>query len=785
MAVPTLSASTMYRGALTMLNMASVPMSAAMSAVTDSAITSWSITRTSGTDGHFTTPTDGTSPVPTQAGVDAALAGGPYVFDVKATNTTGESLAAVLTINIRASTYSTSKRSELATINPGTDTNAARINGRTLEFARWATDLGLGNTATPIYFNRWRCSGANRCVVKHEDPTDPCDLGRTNIRLPRNIDFDSLRVNSFERTSPTDSGDKAWYLYGTGPSAMALSTESVRWLDTYDSPGVDGILAVSGLPDVTKTVTGIQIQVPAAGLATGVEFNNWESYGTQSGVSYITDPDSTLEVTWNGRTVHRYFCNNGATVNDTLLGASSVHYDFLVHMSFVRDPNQPGLHLDGIQVQNGQDINDWTIDKWYFIQADGEAGSTKGLWNRDSGGVWSKVGMTIGNMILLTRADRGVVVSGTDADHVFSMANFTHLRQASGVYGLFYQLPTQQIDDTPPKNFPELDLREDTNPAYATCVRGIVHGSINNPNGVSLTTVESLNDEADISAWFPNAAWICNDTIQGLTEANAGVVAYSGVDDTRWDGTVDEVLAVVETACTPALGGSAMLPDGRYKGAKFPDGSDNDGTVYVASAPTTYTLQALAESPLGDAIVLTTTLDQPATAITTITLAPSGVAGVTSGNPIVIAIGEISGSATFTPSALGTLTTSSTNNRSLTDPAAAVTQVIAAPNYITQGVDDPTVIVGATVEITYQLDADATQIVTITPTKAVLTGSYSAATVAIPVGQRSVSVNLTLTAAATGTVNCTNNRSLDNPTDITIRVRERALGAALKMRLRK
>ena len=62
--------------------------------------------------------------------------------------------------------------------------------------------------------------------------------------------------------------------------------------------------------------------------------------------------------------------------------------------------------------------------------------------------------------------------------------------------------------------------------------------------------------------------------------ANATVQNYDGVDDARWHGTVDEVLADIIEAFTPLVGGLMMNLDGTYNGSRFPDGSLNDGSVY-------------------------------------------------------------------------------------------------------------------------------------------------------------------------------------------------------------
>jgi len=92
------------------------------------------------------------------------------------------------------------------------------------------------------------------------------------------------------------------------------------------------------------------------------------------------------------------------------------------------------------------------------------------------------------------------------------------------------------------------------------------------------------------------------------------------------------------------------------------------------------------------------------------------------------------------------------------------------PSLITSSAPASAMVVNQTLTITFQLDAAANQAVTITPAVSGVSGSFSAATVEIGVGQASGTVNFTPTTAGTASITCTNNRSLTNPTALTISV---------------
>ncbi len=273
--------------------------------VSGSGITSWAITLTGGTAAHWTTPTDGTSPTPTAAGVAAALAGGPYTFNVTATNGDGTSNTVVLTINVVANTFSVSKRSEINAVTTGGDAQAAVINGKTVEFARGSTDLALavypsgntGSTTGVVLFKNWRCSGANRCTIQHEDPDFPCDLGRITVQAGVNLDFVSLRINTALRFNLEGTVEFGWSLERTG-TALGGNCTGIRLLDTFGSCGLDGV------PGNPATVNGISFTA-GTGLVSA-DLYNFEVYRCCKGIVWgVSGSSSTYQVTFHGRTPWR------------------------------------------------------------------------------------------------------------------------------------------------------------------------------------------------------------------------------------------------------------------------------------------------------------------------------------------------------------------------------------------------------------------------------------------------------------------------------------------------
>lgn len=93
-------------------------------------------------------------------------------------------------------------------------------------------------------------------------------------------------------------------------------------------------------------------------------------------------------------------------------------------------------------------------------------------------------------------------------------------------------------------------------------------------------------------------------------------------------------------------------------------------------------------------------------------------------------------------------------------PPAAITSSIA----VTEAV------VGQPVEVTFQLDAVANQSVSIDPGVSGVTGTFSPDPVSIAISEATGTTTFTPTSAGTASITCTNNRSLTNPTAITLPV---------------
>jgi hypothetical protein len=567
---PGLTPLTQRRGALTKAGAGSVPLADLMAP--GESIASWVIQHASGTAGHWTTPSDGTSPAPTAAGVTAGLNGGPYVFTVTAVGTDGNSAQANLTINVVADVYTISKRTEILGVTAGGDSRSSLIAGKAVEFARGSTDFAT-NVAGALTFKFWRATSAAHCIIRHEDPDNPCDLNRFVLRRCAYLDFVSVVSNAATRIA-SYSSEYSWYL-GGGGTTDAPDQKNIRFLDTYGSCGVSA-------PDTTAPPTWIT-GVYFGSDCSDIEFYNWEQYGTSNGFFFY--PSVVVTATFHGRTVNRYFSAN-VWRTDQLIGASSLHFDNLLMMSPFTDSSQPGVHADGFQAQNGSDVQNVTCDLYQFFVADGNLTAAQSFFSRAPAAAptdYSLLGMTLGAVEILLRARGCMTVSGWDATHVFSARFITIMQQRSGVYGQDYYVGGALVAANSPQYAlsPKPILNSALTSSNLTFANAFIpDGFTQTPSGFSTATIVNASGAVDYTPWYPNSGWISSAAIQTLLTANATVQNYDGVDDERWHGTVDEVLADVINAFTPTEGGLMMNPDGTYNGSRFPDGSINDGSVY-------------------------------------------------------------------------------------------------------------------------------------------------------------------------------------------------------------
>jgi len=102
-------------------------------------------------------------------------------------------------------------------------------------------------------------------------------------------------------------------------------------------------------------------------------------------------------------------------------------------------------------------------------------------------------------------------------------------------------------------------------------------------------------------------------------------------------------------------------------------------------------------------------------------------------------------------------------------PPAAITSSIA----VTEAV------VGQPVEVTFQLDAVANQSVSIDPGVSGVAGTFSPDPVSIAISEATGTTTFTPTSAGTASITCANNRSLTNPTAITLPVTAPAVDPTL------
>lgn len=568
--VPTIASQVIHRGDLTKAGAGGVSVSAIM-VFPDPGVGNWTIT-SGNSAAHWTVTAQ--EIVPTTTGAAAHLNLGPYILTM-ADSVTG--LSGQLTINIRANTYTISKMSEVAAVCSGGDGQAASINGKTVEFARYATDFALATFANPITFLKWRCSGVSRCTIQHEDYAHPSTLANIQVRLCQQIDFVSIRVNPATRIASTD---KAWYVRSTTPSADAVDTNDIRWLDTHGSCGVDG----TGVPALN--VTGMYIETGSNAIGTGVvtnlAFYNWEMYHVNQGIFVNQQAWHVLvSATWYGRTVLRYWSANALRASYSSGDSPSLHFEHLVCMSPVFDIAASGVHVDGYQAQNGEDIQNLLLDQYDWIFADGDDTSGQGFFSRAPAGApsnYSLIGSTIGSYIYCGRSTHSLTVNGSDTTHPFSAGQITFITQWSGVYGT----SGTGWNNTPGAVFSNAcAITLNAGNTNAAVTNAAIQGTVVNTSGTVPTNVTFNSGGGDVSAYLPSATWISSNTLKSTAQANPTAQNYSALDDSRWHGTVDQVLASVVTALTPTLNGALKNVDGTYRGALFPNGTRNDGSVYV------------------------------------------------------------------------------------------------------------------------------------------------------------------------------------------------------------
>jgi hypothetical protein len=542
---------TAYRGALTLASAAGVNMGALVA--TPFNATASTYTLTSGTSGHWTTPTDGTFPTPNGTGAAAFLNGGPYVFSYTCTDGL-RSASGTLTINIRANTYTASTSVQLASIKA-----LGAFDGKTVEFAKGSTGFASATDASPINFD-WRA--ATSCTITHEDTSVPCTVGNIKLSGANNLTFSHIVVTPNDRLTAS-ALQKAWYILSnaTGSTTVTLNA-----------------CGVNGPADPLKTVYGVYIDArnQAVTLTTQDLTLKWVQYGI---FPLYNDASFAYTANHNGQTTVRYFtadANRYGAISGT--GNQTIYYENLVVMSPMYDRTNPNIHCDGLQ-QNQSSIvatGAVTLDRYTFILADGNECATDGVLTSSATG-----GPTIRNFIYIGRALHAMSFYITDSTHMPRVGNATALLQWSGIYGSDVPantygtgLPSTELNYRPDGNLnPTVVLASTVASDGAIIKDTFVYGNFANSSPYVLpASVTNNASNADVSATLPNASWITSTTLRNtaLLPAN-DVDNYTGLADSRWTADTDSVLASVIAALTPASGTvGAVSSDGSRPLATFP-----------------------------------------------------------------------------------------------------------------------------------------------------------------------------------------------------------------------
>nr|WP_260176001.1 GDSL-type esterase/lipase family protein [Acetobacter oeni] len=246
----------------------------------------------------------------------------------------------------------------------------------------------------------------------------------------------------------------------------------------------------------------------------------------------------------------------------------------------------------------------------------------------------------------------------------------------------------------------------------------------------------------------------------------------SGTTFANW-GLIDEVAIF-----SPARDTTAYTPETvPYTGTETGlvalyhlDGNGTDSTV-AAVASTTYTLTGSASLVEGTAATYTLTPNNSGPATAVVVTPASTITGTFSPATITLPAGVTTGvTFTFTPSATGAGTISTTNNGSLTDPAALTISVASSSTpfstYTLIGPVSLTVGSASTFTVTPGAGAANSSAITITPASTV-TGTFTPASVTFTAGSTSAATfTFTPGASGTGDLTTTNSASLTNPSAI-------------------
>ena len=786
MAAPVLQAHTMSRLNKTKSAAGGVPLAQFM-VVSGTGITSWAITLSGGTASHWNLPVDGSSPTPTSTGDTAELNGGPYTFSVTATNADGTSAPAVLTINVPSARvgYTVSTPSQIDSgLRLGTEGGLSiksQLGGRYVEIARGAeTQFPQGTSATFRGFNLHTGSftvtsedTANRSAVARVF----CNGGCSRIIFTEFNIYSSIAAHGPDVGLPPDGGNSQ------NPALIAVAYNSS--FGTCTDLTFDDILlgAPVSASFASQWLSGVDIAGQSTSPytpATGITVSNVTMDRVKDGIRTSRVNSSTFE----NLTIDR-FCSNSMFLG----GFTNNTFRNIIVVRPTLNRADVGDHRDFMQVGSGaptSNYDSFVFDQIYLISADGNSASQGPFFDDVSYYQSLVTGFTQNNQSLSNIFADPCVQQGIhmDGGSGWDVARATIIRGECA--------EAQNIDAS-------------GNYVAATFITPVVDGSnyVSTTGIVSKSAVQSFAADV-LTGNFPDITTL-NSDLSSITALPAGGTGFTSQNEAVRAAYYDEffqepgraidypnltpaqILAEIRLAYAPVLLGPLRNADGTYNGAFFPDGTNNDGTVYQATPPSEITSSApVSAATVGEPVTVTFQLDAAANLAVTITPAVGGVSGSFDPATVLIPVSSASGTTDFTASSAGTSSITATDDRGLTDPAALVLTIsaaVAAPTVYTQSLSSAAIPLGGAIDITYVLDAAATADVTITPAST-LAGAFSTATVVIPFGQTTGAVTFIPSVNGSGVLSAINDRSLANPSNAAFSVSRTIRGQLIKMGIR-
>ena len=476
------------------------------------------LTLTSGTSGHWTLPTDGTHPVPTSTGVSAGLNGGPYVFEG-----TVDGSPVVLTINVRADTWTVATWAELDAVR----TIAAA--GDKIELAR-AADAGFDNGTSVRRLDNWRF--ASETTIQSESAASPTAMSRVELRYPNNLTIKDVVFQAKTRTVQGGVTNYTVFLRnptGAGPNTLRIEDALVQGVGDNPAEWIDGFRISSEIDTapfdlVTKN---IRLERVAAGF-------------------YLNHGNSDMSWTEEGRATVWRWSGDAFQINNAYPARVTLNFNSIWAQTPIFDTTRPTIHPDGMQAAAGRGVQNLSVEELSLVQANGQF--MQGFFTSDG----DTINATVGNALIVMRAQNGMAIGGATAALPFKAANSIVITQLSGVYGStdgsnYYHTPRYVFPAKIKFNTVDLDGYE-LRDCYAYA------GYQNDDNPVPLSCHAGDGTADTFLDTFPNADWICSASMETAIAANLDTANWTGIDDDRWHLSPEDLEPLLIDALKPASG---------------------------------------------------------------------------------------------------------------------------------------------------------------------------------------------------------------------------------------